>query len=75
MTPIYIPIKKLQAYLQQDITNLETKILKSIYFMPGKDANYSKLMSRGNSGNTQISGKFIFRDNEDIIHENLVGFQ
>lgn len=73
LTPIYIPVKKLQQYLSQDITNLETKILKSIYFIPSKDTSRPKLLSRGSSENVQ--GKFVFRDSEDIVAENLIGFQ
>ena len=38
MTPIYIPVKKLETYLQPDIVNLETKILKSVYFETNKES-------------------------------------
>jgi len=34
LTPVYVPIKKLEKYMQMSKSNLEIKIMKSIYLSP-----------------------------------------
>lgn len=80
MTPIYVPVAKLNSYLLLDQKVMETKILKSIYLesaVPRRDSiledrQSMSALSRGPAENP--SSKFVFVDNEDVLGESLFGF-
>jgi hypothetical protein len=53
LTPLYIPLSKLEKYLQKDKQSMEISILKSIF---------------PNSASNENCDRFIFHENEDLLY-------